>query len=259
MNITKYSKILNLILVGVLVIAVFVLFIKLRNVSVDFPAIKDRLSIFYFSISFIVIIAGCYYVLNNFLTDKYWSVLDENRKMLKREKKEEDKKDEGADAEKKEDFSEILKKIIPNDKEADTPEKFSEKLLMNISKEIEISIGIIYIKESSKSDQFNPVGTYAYYSDDKPKTFQLGETLPGQAAKDTRIINLAKIPDNYITVVSGLGQSSPTNLFILPIVHNNVTNSVIEMASFKEFDQRAESIFLELSKKISEKLNKFIK
>lgn len=63
--------------------------------------------------------------------------------------------------------------------------------------------------------------------------FPFGEGLVGQAARNAKSILIDEIPEGYAKVVSGLGQASPKNIFILPIVKNQQVLGAMEVATFK--------------------------
>ena len=66
--------------------------------------------------------------------------------------------------------------------------------------------------------------------------------MPGQVAKNKHAMNISDLPEGFI-VASGLGQSSPLHLYFLPLINNDETIAVIELASFKEFDKETEKLF----------------
>jgi HAMP domain-containing protein/CheY-like chemotaxis protein/signal transduction histidine kinase len=80
--------------------------------------------------------------------------------------------------------------------------------------------------------------------------FELGEGLVGQAALEKKPILLTHVPDDYIQINSGLGESPPRNIMVLPILFEGEVKAVVELASFLPFssihqlflDQLAESI-----------------
>ncbi|MEZ0228344.1 MAG: response regulator, partial [Planctomycetota bacterium] len=65
--------------------------------------------------------------------------------------------------------------------------------------------------------------------------YKLGESLVGQAALEKQRILLTRVPDDYIKIGSGLGDASPTNIVVLPVVFEDQVNAVIELASFEPF------------------------
>jgi hypothetical protein len=60
--------------------------------------------------------------------------------------------------------------------------------------------------------------------------------LLGQAYMEKEYIYLTEIPQNYIRITSGLGDSTPTSLIILPMKVNEVTEGLLELASFKALE-----------------------
>lgn len=162
----------------------------------------------------------------------------ENLKRTIRESRESKEKEEKAkqakQAEKQVNHEEVAKKLLPIDK-FDDQEKFIEKLLSNIAKEQDVVQAIAFIKNTN-SNKFEMLTSYAYYSESEPPTFVEGETLPGQVAKNQTVLNLTSVPDDYITVLSGLGKGSPNHLLIVPVIAaDKTTIGILEFASFSEF------------------------
>src|SRR5690606_36914717 len=61
-----------------------------------------------------------------------------------------------------------------------------------------------------------------------------GEGLAGQAWQEGDTIYLTDVPDNYIRITSGLGDSNPTCVLIVPLKVNDQIFGVVEVASFNE-------------------------
>jgi len=182
------------------------------------------------------------------------SVLQELMRQLQTSK-EETKTAIESDEEKKLNIEEIIQQIIPPSPQSFTIEKFTEKVLANIAKVSDLVQGVFYIKYKG-SAKFEPAGKYAYYANQPPLPFIEGETLPGQVAKDKKILNINNIPENYFTVVSGLGKSSPNNLLIIPIIEKEDTIAIIELATFKPYDKEFEKVFVKMATLLSKILLK---
>ena len=80
--------------------------------------------------------------------------------------------------------------------------------------------------------------------------FRLGESLVGQCALEKKALLLTDVPGDYIRITSGLGEASPLNILVLPVLFEGAVKAVIELASFHPFstihqiflDQLMESI-----------------
>lgn len=69
------------------------------------------------------------------------------------------------------------------------------------------------------------------------KSVEIGEGLVGRCFREGKTIFMTDVPENYITISSGLGQERPRCLIIVPLRYNDEVLGVIEMATFKEYDK----------------------
>jgi hypothetical protein len=132
-------------------------------------------------------------------------------------------------------------------------ENYANQVLINISKQIDIFQGIFFLR-SNVDGVFRKAGTYAYYSEDEFPEFHEGVGLTGQVATNKKLLNVVNIPEKYLTVLSGLGKSSPGNLLIFPVIHNQITIGIVELASFIKFDGFVEQILTDFAGLISKHL-----
>jgi len=152
-------------------------------------------------------------------------------------------------------IDEVFARIIPAaGMDFESVNDYTENTLQNIAKELGIAQGLIFVLNDA--DQlFHISGQYAFNLDEKPCSFTLGETLTGQVAKNRKILNIKELPEGYITILSGLGKSSPRHLLIAPIVYNYKSIGVIELASFKPFGKNDELLILKLCESVALLLN----
>ncbi|MCP2340940.1 HAMP domain-containing protein [Actinomadura rupiterrae] len=85
--------------------------------------------------------------------------------------------------------------------------------------------------------------------------FQPGEGLVGQAALERRTVLIAGAPADYVKIGSGLGEASPANVIVLPIVFEDEVLGAIELASFSRFTDVHLAFFTQLIETIGVTLN----
>ncbi|KPK88199.1 MAG: hypothetical protein AMS27_00130 [Bacteroides sp. SM23_62_1] len=148
------------------------------------------------------------------------------------------------------DIDDLASFVVPKIDFKESLDGYTEKILQNLAKEFDIVQGVFYLKDE-KDTEFYASSTFAWASEKPPASFKAGEGLTGQVAKNKTIMNINHIPEHYMIVVSGLGSGSPINLLIVPLLVNKDTIGIIELASFKNFDDQAEWTLKNLSKIIA--------
>lgn len=150
----------------------------------------------------------------------------------------------------------FIKEILADNKKG--LEEYCETLLKNLANKLNIVIGLFYVK--SKTDElYESIARYAYYSEKTPPDFVPGESLPGQAVKDKRVLIITNVPESYLPVVSGLGNSKPRNIVMIPIIANNEPVGLIEIAMFKPMEPTMEPVLKDLGLSIGKDLIKLLK
>ena len=86
-------------------------------------------------------------------------------------------------------------------------------------------------------------------------SFRLGEGLVGQCALEKERILLTQVPSDYIQISSGLGESTPLNIIVLPILFEGSVRAVLELASFSSFSPTHQSLLDQLAESIGLVLN----
>jgi two-component system, chemotaxis family, sensor kinase CheA len=97
--------------------------------------------------------------------------------------------------------------------------------------------GVVYLRRNQGSEvRYVKEAGYAVVSEERAAaSFRLGEGLIGQAAMDKRIFLIDKLPEEHFKVASGLGESSPRNLLVAPIMVDGRVEAVVEFAAFQPF------------------------
>lgn len=154
----------------------------------------------------------------------------------------------------KEEHLEVFKNIVKEEKDIATA---GTKILSSLCEKLEASQAALYqrINKGNKRS-LQLFASYAFILPESDTlTFEFGEGLVGQAAKEGKSVNIKSVPDGYIRIFSGLGNSTPNYLLLIPIKDNDTIYGVAEIASFRAFsnkDQKlAEEIFSLLSPKLA--------
>src|SRR5919202_1127974 len=92
-------------------------------------------------------------------------------------------------------------------------------------------------EEGVANGELSLVASYGYKQRKNVSNhFKLGESLVGQAALEKKPILLTEPPEDYIRIASGLGEAIPRNIIVMPVLFEEQTLGVIELASFAPFD-----------------------
>jgi putative methionine-R-sulfoxide reductase with GAF domain len=129
-------------------------------------------------------------------------------------------------------------------------EDFCNKFLSKLANQLQLVQAVMYVKNAR--DEFNFCGSYAFYSTIKPLPFKAGEGINGQVARNKKPLQIKNIPNNYATIISGLGEGNPQNVIIIPIIKDNTTIGLLEIASFINLNYDFNDISEKLSDTIGE-------
>ncbi|MGH2413114.1 MAG: ATP-binding protein, partial [Microcystaceae cyanobacterium] len=77
----------------------------------------------------------------------------------------------------------------------------------------------------------------------------------GQCALEKERILLTEVPNDYIKISSGLGESTPLNAVVLPVLFEGQVTAVVELASFQRFSEIHLTFFDQLTESIAIVLN----
>ena len=72
---------------------------------------------------------------------------------------------------------------------------------------------------------------------DVPGGFQLGQSLIGQCAREKQRLLVNDVPEGYLRINSSLGKAAPASIVVLPVLFEGEAKAVIELASFRPFNE----------------------
>jgi signal transduction histidine kinase/CheY-like chemotaxis protein len=97
--------------------------------------------------------------------------------------------------------------------------------------------GAFFLAETAAdaSSELVLVASYGYTPrrSEMSDRFAIGEGLVGQAAFERKTIALTDVPASYIKVGSGLGEATPADILVMPVLFENQVLGVIELASLR--------------------------
>lgn len=122
------------------------------------------------------------------------------------------------------------------------------------------SYGLLYMTDPfSGGKRMELSGAYATMAESEglrgaPEFVKHGEGLLGQCFKDNKSIILNEVPQDYVRIGSGLGETQPRTVIIQPIMHDNIVVGVVELASVTDFNPEN----IELLESLCDKLGTII-
>jgi len=115
----------------------------------------------------------------------------------------------------------------------------SNKVLSEISNYLDAKISAFYILENNVQEPvLTLLSSFAYQKrKNLSNKFMLGEGLVGQAALEKQQLVIKNVPEDYIKVTSGLGESLPHFIVVTPFIHENHVNGVIEIGTLNQMEE----------------------
>ena len=109
----------------------------------------------------------------------------------------------------------------------------TSRIIAEIATWLDAKVGAFYVLDEEKNPPLLKLtGSYAYTQrKNLSNTYALGEGLVGQAALEKQQILMRNVPEDYIRVVSGLGESVPRNIYVTPVMYKTDVQGVIEIAT----------------------------
>ena len=114
---------------------------------------------------------------------------------------------------------------------------------------------VFYVLDPTEQ-QLRLLASYAFREPDAlGNRLALGEGIVGQCALEKQKILLTNVPKDYIRITSGLGEATPLNIIVLPIVFEGQVKAVLELASFDRFNPTHQAFLDQLTESIGIVLN----
>ncbi|NGM12683.1 HAMP domain-containing protein [Verrucosispora sp. WMMA2044] len=111
-------------------------------------------------------------------------------------------------------------------------------IMQEVTPLVDAQLGAFFLVDNSEGVmRLRLTASYGYVSRGHDVTFGPGEGLVGQAALSRRTIRVGAVPDGRITLRSGLADTPPADLVILPVLFEGELLGVIEFATVTPFSE----------------------
>lgn len=118
-------------------------------------------------------------------------------------------------------------------------ESFAYNIIKNLVEYNQAVVGAFYIinDEDKKDTYIELTASFSYSKTQKSnKRIEIGEGIIGRAVKEKETVLMTNIPANFFKINSGLGQSKPKNLAVVPLLYTEEVFGAVEIASFKTIE-----------------------
>lgn len=135
-----------------------------------------------------------------------------------------------------------------------TDDQKTASIIQKLCTAIEAGVGAVYLT-NKKEESLHFSSGYAFFKPkDQNHKILFGEGLTGQVAKSQQQIIVNDLHEAQITIFSGLGKSAPKSIVITPIIKDQKTIGVIEIASFKNIKQLEKEFITEVAELLSSEI-----
>lgn len=104
---------------------------------------------------------------------------------------------------------------------------------------LNISVAALYVK-NEMDERLQRMASFGVAKEDENKnqSYEAHESLVGQVMASNRILQLDDIPNHYLKINSGLGETLPRHIILVPIQHEGMINGVLELGFLHKPDAR---------------------
>jgi signal transduction histidine kinase/HAMP domain-containing protein/CheY-like chemotaxis protein len=130
-------------------------------------------------------------------------------------------------------------------------------ILSELAPVVRAQHAVFYVLDSIKDTQrLTLLASYAAEGQTRTrKNIELGEGLVGQCAMEKEKIVLTNVPNDHVRISSGLGDSVPQSILILPVIFEGQVRGIVELASLEGFNSSHQAFLDQLTESIGIVIN----
>lgn len=130
-----------------------------------------------------------------------------------------------------------------------TINELGNQILVALAQILDIQIASVFFNNNR---ELILTSSYSYnVRKSNSNKFKFGEGLIGQSALEQKMLIYTDVPDDYISIKSGLGEITPHVIVVIPLVYQKEVIAVIEMGSTKEITQVKLDFLSQISENIA--------
>ncbi|WKN41056.1 GAF domain-containing protein [Tunicatimonas pelagia] len=143
-------------------------------------------------------------------------------------------------------------------REAKHEDELHDAIIQFLVKYFNANQGVLFLLETEEDQEVLKLTASYAYGRKKfiQSSFLPGEGLIGQIFLEKEITVMNEIPEDHVSITSGLGQSPPNYIVICPLISNDVCYGVFEIASFSAFEEYRIELLAKLGEQIATTLSK---
>ncbi len=147
-------------------------------------------------------------------------------------------------------FSEILRSNHTDIKE------LSYNIISSLVKYLNVNQGGIFVQNDVEKEFLDMTACFAYNRRKLlEQRIEVTEGLVGRCFVEAEPIYLLEVPENYMTITSGLGDTPARCLLLVPLKVDNQVNGVIEIASIEPIAEYKMKFIVKVAESIASTLN----
>jgi transcriptional regulator with GAF, ATPase, and Fis domain len=120
-------------------------------------------------------------------------------------------------------------------------QSLSYDVLVYLTKYMNAQQGCLFVLQEDIEDGHMYLEMTACYAFNRKKhvskRIEIGQGIIGQAYLEGGSVLLTDVPNGYTEITSGLGESTPTCILVVPMKYNEKIEAVIEIAGFEKFER----------------------
>jgi putative methionine-R-sulfoxide reductase with GAF domain len=135
--------------------------------------------------------------------------------------------------------SEGLAKFVLVLQSIENLKQLSNSIIINLVRMVKANQGAIFFLVKEDNEEVLEMQACYAFNRSKHLTQKInpGDGIVGQAFLEKQTVYLKEVPEEFVRITSGLGESNPRYILIVPLKMNETVVGVVELASFTPFSQ----------------------